>query len=391
MREEGPVHRVTLPDGATVWLVTRYADVRQALADPRLSLDKRHARGGWRGFSLPAALDANLLNMDPPDHTRIRRLVGLAFTPRRVEALRPRIRQTADALVDGVATRIADDGVADLVAGYATPLPIAVICDLLGVPAEDRTDFRGWTDTMLATYAEPTAVRAAIENMRAFLARLLADKRHTPGDDLLSALISARDSAPTQTREDRLTEDELTSLAFLILFAGHETSVNLIGVIAAHLLTCDRDRQRVRRDPGALPALVEELLRVQPPAPLAIRRFAREDVTIGDATTGDPTNGSITIPAGDTVVLALASANRDPARFTDPTAVDLDRPDNAHLALGHGVHYCLGAALARVEAHVATEVLFGRLPGLALALPVEDVAWRPTFRTRGPVQLPVTY
>jgi hypothetical protein len=370
IRQDGPVHRVTLPDGATVWLVTGYADVRAALADPRLSLDKRHAHG-WRGFSLPAALDANLLNMDPPDHTRIRRLVAQAFTPRRVEALRPRIRQTAEDLVDVMI----HDGAADLIAGYATPLPIAVICDLLGIPVRARADFRGWTDTMLATPADPGAVRTAIGSMQAFLTQLMADKRGAPGEDLLSALIQARDN------DDRLTEDELTSLAFLVLFAGYENSVNLIGITVAHLLTHADDRHRVRREPGLLPALVEELMRLQPPAPLSIRRFAREDVTIG----------TVTVPAGDTVLLALAAANRDPARFADPTALDLHRPDNGHLSLGYGIHYCLGAALARAEAHIATEVLLHRLPALALAVPAGHLAWRPAFRTRGPAGLPVTF
>jgi cytochrome P450 len=360
MREQGPVHRLALPDGAVVWLITRYADVRAALADSRLSLDKRHARG-WRGFALPPALDANLLNMDGPDHSRIRRLVTQAFTPRRVDVLRPRIRQAAGSLLDA----IADQGRADLIAAYAGPLPIAVICDLLGIPTRDRADFRCWTNTMLATPPEPPAVRAAIGALHGFLTALIAAKRRAPGDDLLSFLIAARDS------DDRLSEDELTSLAFLILFAGYENSVNLIGTAALHLLT---HRGRT----ADTTALVDELMRVEPPAPVSIRRFPVVDVTIGGTT----------IAAGETVLLALAAANRDPARFGDPVAFDADRPDNAHLSLGHGVHYCLGAALARAEAEIAVEVLVARLPKLALA---GQVSWRPSFRTRGLATLPVTF
>lgn len=360
IREQGPVHRVALPDGAVVWLVTRYADVRAALADPRLSLDKRHARG-WRGFALPAALDANLLNMDAPDHTRIRRMVAEAFTPRRVEALRPRIQETAGALID----TIADQGHADLIAAYAGPLPIAVICDLLGIPAADRADFRGWTDTMLATPADPLAVQAAIGHLQAFLIGLITTKRSAPGDDLLSALIVARDN------DGRLTEDELTSLAFLILVAGYENSVNLIGTALLHLLTHPGDRADTA-------ALVEELVRLEPPAPVSIRRFAVADVTIGGTE----------IPAGDTVLLALAAANRDPSRHDDPTTLAVDRADKTHLAFGHGVHYCIGASLARAEAQIALDVLLARLAKVTLA---GEVSWRRSFRTRGLATLPVTF
>lgn len=222
LRDTAPVHRIAGPDGTPAWIVTRYDDVRAALADPRLSLDKRHATAGtYKGFSLPPALDANLLNMDPPDHTRIRRLVGRAFAPRRIEQLRGPIRRTADGLLDALGAH----GTTDLIASYAAPLPITVICDLLGIPDEHRLDFRVWTDTLVAPdpAAGPAAAKEAVVAMLRFFTGLLADKRREPADDLLSDLIAVRDEG------DRLSEDELMSLAFLILFAGYENTVQLIG------------------------------------------------------------------------------------------------------------------------------------------------------------------
>lgn len=367
LRGQGPVHHVSLPDGERAWIVTRYDDVRQGLTDPRLSLEKRHATG-YRGFRLPPALDANLLNMDPPDHTRLRRLVTTAFTPRRVEALRPRIQQVTDGLLD----RIAPDGRADLVASFAEPLPITVISELLGVPVDDRADLRAWTNAMLAGGADAPAAMGDIVRL---LVRLIRDRRQHPGDDLLSSMIIARDA------DDRLTADELTSLAFLILFAGYENTVNLLsnGVLA--LLRRPDQLAALRADPALIGAAVEELLRHQTPAPVALRRFPTEDVRIG----------GVTIPAGDTVLLAVASANRDPARFTDPDELRLDRAEAAHLSLGHGIHYCLGAGLARLEATVALGTLVRRFPDLRLAVPPEELSWLPSYRTRSLRRLPVAW
>ncbi|MFD0275295.1 cytochrome P450 [Kitasatospora sp. NPDC127111] len=373
LREAGPVHRVTGPDGLPVWLVTRYRDVRQAMADPRLALDKRHAApGNYRGFALPPALDANLLNMDPPDHTRIRRLVSKAFTPRRVEELRGPVERIADGLLDAMAPL----GRADLITAYAAPLPITVICDLLGVPASDRHDFRAWTDTLIAPDPErPHEARAAVGAMLAFFTGLIARKREHPGDDLLSDLIAVHD------QEDRLTEDELTSLAFLILFAGYENTVHLIGNAVLALLTHPGQAAALRADPALAAGAVEEFARFDGPAPLAIRRFPREDVTIG----------GVTVPAGETVLLALASANRDPEQFPEPDRLDLRRSENQHLALGHGIHYCLGAPLARLETEIALTALLRRFPGLALDLPDGELRHRPSLRARGLLALPVRY
>lgn len=372
LRKAAPVHRLTLPGGAAVWLVTRYDDVRSGLADPRLSLCKVHARG-WTGLSLPAALDANLLNMDPPGHTRVRRLVASAFHPRRVAEMRPRVRAVADALLDAIAPL----GRADLVGAFAAPLPIAVISELFGIPAGDRDDFRAWTNAMLR--AESAADRAelgdAVAKIHRFLLDLVDRKRSDPGDDLVSAMIVARDDG------DRLSENELVSLSFLVLFAGYENTVNLIGNGVLALLAGPERLAELRSDPGLLPAVVEEALRYDPPAPVSIRRFPIEDVEIG----------GVRIPAGETVLLGLASANRDPARFGAPDSFVPGRADNAHLSFGHGIHFCIGAALARLEGQVAIAGLLERFPRLALDGPVERLRWLESFRTRSLVELPVTF
>ncbi|MFC8666906.1 cytochrome P450 [Streptomyces sp. NPDC057199] len=388
LRDSAPVHRITGPDGSPAWLVTRYGDVREALADPLLSLDKRHALpGGYKGFALPPALDANLLNMDPPDHTRIRRLVGRAFTTRRVEQLRVPIRQTADRLLDALGTndgRGTNDGPhgsTDLIAAYAAPLPITVICDLLGVPDEHRRDFRAWTDVLVAPDpARPQAAKEAIVAMLGFFTQLLADKRKEPADDLLSDLIAVRDESHS-AENGRLTEDELMSLTFLILFAGYENTVQLIGTAVLALLQHPDQLAALRADPTRLPAAVEEFMRYDGPALLAIRRFPLQDVTIGD----------VTVPAGETVLLSLAAADRDPRRFPDADRFDLGRDATGHLALGHGIHYCLGAPLARLETEIALAALLERLPDLKLDGDPDDLRWRPSLRARGLLTLPVTY
>ncbi|QQM44051.1 cytochrome P450 family protein [Streptomyces liliifuscus] len=378
LRDSAPVHRITGPDGSPAWLVTRYGDVREALADPLLSLDKRHALpGGYKGFALPPALDANLLNMDPPDHTRIRRLVGRAFTTRRVEQLRVPIRQTADRLLDALGAH----GGTDLIAAYAAPLPITVICDLLGVPDEHRRDFRAWTDVLVAPDpARPQAAKEAIVAMLGFFTQLLADKRKEPADDLLSDLIAVRDESDS-AENGRLTEDELMSLTFLILFAGYENTVQLIGTAVLALLQHPDQLAALRADPTRLPAAVEEFMRYDGPALLAIRRFPLQDVTIGD----------VTVPAGETVLLSLAAADRDPRRFPDADRFDLGRDATGHLALGHGIHYCLGAPLARLETEIALAALLERLPDLKLDGDPDDLRWRPSLRARGLLTLQVTY
>ncbi|GHE68099.1 cytochrome P450 [Streptomyces longispororuber] len=375
LREHAPVRRVTGTDGNAAWLVTRYADVREALADPRLSLDKSHALpGNYQGFALPPALDANMMNMDPPDHTRIRRLVVKAFTPGRVERLRAPVRRAAAELLDA-AEEAGRTGGVDLVAAYAAPLPIAVICDLLGVPAALRRDLRTWTDALVVPDPErPGRAKEAVGELLRYFTALLAEKRAAPGDDLLSDLIAARDEG------DRLSEDELMSLAFLLLFAGYENVVQLIGTAVIGLLRHPAQLAAVRADPALLPGAVEEFMRHEGPALLAIRRFPLEDVTIA----------GVRVPRGETVLLSLGSAGRDPERFPDPDRLDITRDTSGHLALGHGIHHCLGAPLARLQTTIALDELLRRFPRLALAVPEEELRWRPSIRARGLLALPVT-
>ncbi|MBA2944542.1 cytochrome P450 family protein [Streptomyces himalayensis] len=377
LQEEGPVRRAVIAGGLEAWLVTRYEDGLAALSDPRLSSDARDASDPRLLQQLPASqresMMRTMLRADPPDHTRLRRLVSKAFTARRVAELRPRIQDIADRLLDAVVP----SGRADLVADFALPLPVTVISELLGVPVTDRYDFQRWTDDMILRGAEPpdpAVVDAAWQKMRAYLTKLLEAKRAEPGDDLLSALITARDE------EQRLDEDELIAMAFLLLVAGYITTVNLISGGIAALLAHPDQLQMLREDPGLLPDAIEEFLRYDGPVNPGIARFAREDVEIS----------GVTIPRGATVLIATAIADRDPARFPDPDRLDITRQDNAHLAFGHGIHYCLGAPLARLEGQIAIGTALRRLPGLALAVPPGELRWKPSG-LRGPERLPVTF
>jgi cytochrome P450 len=362
-RQEGPVRRVLLPSGLTAWLVTRYEDGRQALSDPRLS------KAIPLGPGIDAATSKHMLSADPPDHTRLRRLVSGAFTVRRIEALRPRIEEITDELLATMAGR---DRV-DLIDALAFPLPIQVICELLGVPSADRDSFRAWTTVVVTGSAAGAELPAAMHAMASYIRELIAERRARPGDDLLSGLIGARDAG------DRLSEDELSSMVFLLLIAGHETTVNLIGN-GVHLLLSDRDRwDRLRADPALLPSAIEEFLRFEGPVETSTYRFAVEDLEIGGAA----------IRAGDSVLVSLLAADRDEDRFPEPDELRLDRAQNPHLAFGHGIHYCLGAPLARLEAQIAFGKLLARFPGLRPAGPPADLTWRPGFLIRGLQELPV--
>ncbi|MFI5987019.1 cytochrome P450 [Streptomyces sp. NPDC051555] len=370
LREQGSVHRVALPDGSPVWLVTHEEDVRRGLADPHFSVDKQHSGSGFKGFSLPPALDANLLNLDGGDHLRLRRLVAQGFTPRHVDAMRAHIQSAVDTFVSRLLGRLEADGQADLVAEFANPLPLKIIGDLFVVPAEEQGQFSEWISGMLAPTSKEELVRS-IGGIHQYLVDLVASRRATPGDDILSGLIAARDE------EDRLTEDELVSLAFLILGAGSENVQHQISNAVVTLLDHPDQLSELREKPELLAAAVEELLRYAHPNLSAIRRFPTEPVDVGD----------VRIPAGDTVLFSLAAAHRDPARYPQPDQFDIHRADTGHLALGHGLHYCLGAALARTQITLALDALLRRLPQLRLVSAHEDIRWTTTFRFRAPRDL----
>ncbi|MFG2358768.1 cytochrome P450 [Streptomyces sp. NPDC048521] len=377
LRKDGPVRRVVMAGGLDAWMVTRYEDGLAALSDPRLSSDVRDASDPRLMAQLPAfereSMMSNMLRSDPPDHTRLRRLVSKAFTARRVAELRPRVQEITDRLLDAVVPA----GRAELVADFALPLPVTVISELLGVPVDDRHDFQRWTDAMLVrgeSMPDPVVVNEAWQRMRAYVTKHLEAKRARPGDDLLSALISARDE------EQRLNEDELIAMAFLLLVAGYVTTVNLIGSAVAALLTHPDQLTLLRDHPELLPDAIEEFLRYDGPVNPGIARFAREDVEIA----------GVTVPRGATVLIASAIADRDPEQFPDPDRLDITRRDNGHLAFGHGIHYCLGAPLARLEGQIAIGTVLRRLPDLALAVPPTELSWRPGG-LRGPTRLPVTF
>jgi cytochrome P450 len=381
LRDERPVARAVTPLGLRVWLVTRHADAREALNDPRLSKDggrfmellDRHSVAPDRRMAFADSLVGHMLNSDPPDHTRLRKLVNRAFTVRAISRMRPRIEAIAHALADDMEARAtAGDGTVDLLDTFAFPLPMTVICELLGVPEGERDAFRRWSNTLLSAGAaqERGAAGAA---MAEFLARLVADKAANPGDDMLSAIVQATEDA------DRLSPREATSMAFLLLVAGHETTVNLIGNGVLALLTHPEQLAELRADPGLTPAAVEEFLRFDGPVNLATLRYTTEPVTICGTE----------IPAGEVVMVALTAANRDAERYPEPDALDLHRDTGQHVAFGYGIHHCLGAPLARLEGEIAFRTLLDRFPDLALAAEPETLAWRSSTLIRGLTSLPV--
>jgi len=379
MRAESPVTPVVFPSGERHWLITRYADVRAALADPRLHKDWAGKLTGpdWSPDPVTGYLSRHLLNSDPPDHTRLRRLVSKGFTARRVAGLRPRVEAITSALLDAMTARArAGEAEVDLIEAFAFPLPVIVICELLGVPASDRDSFKEWSHAMLSSVAEPGQFRAAATSMYYYFTQLLEEKRKAPSDDLVSALIAVRDADDSAGSFD---ERELVAMLFLLLVAGHETTANLIASGALALLTHPAELERLRRDSSLLPGAVEELLRYANPLNHATERFTLEPVEIG----------GVTIPAREWVLCVTSSANHDPDRFADPDRLDVGRDAGGHVAFGHGIHYCLGAPLARLEGEIAFGALLARFPGLALAVEPSQLRWRPSSLIHGLETLPV--
>ena len=375
LRAEDPVHQSPLG----FWVLTRYEDVVSTLRDPRLIKEPIAAFVAAR-FGLqapPLGMGLSMLDRDPPDHTRLRGLVSKAFTPRVIEQMRSHIQQ----IVDGLLDRVQGDRGMDLIEQFAYPLPVIVICEMLGVPVADHERFKGWgldiargLDAIMLPPDSPVAERSVLARraLADYFRGLIAERRRAPRDDMLSGLIAAEEAG------DKLSEDELLATCILLLVAGHETTVNLIGNGSLALLRHPDQLRRLREDPGLIVTAVEELLRFDGP----VQRTARipsEDVTIG---------GKI-IGKGEMVMPFIGAADRDPAQFPDPDRLDIGRTENRHIAFGWGIHFCIGAPLARVEGQIAINTLLRRMPRLTLA--TAEPQHRQSLTLRGLTSLPVSF
>lgn len=373
LREQEPLARVRLPYGEEAWLATRYADVRTVLGDLRFSRAASVGRDEAR--TMPRLPEAGLLAMDPPEHTRLRALAAKAFTARRVEQLRPRTQQIADELIDDM---VAAGAPADLVEHFAGPLPTTVICELLGVPEQDRAQFSVWAEAIISTTSlSPEQIHTYLTNMRSYMAELVAQRRREPTGDLLGAMVQARDE-----NQDRLTEQELVDLAAGLLAAGQETTVTQIPNFVYVLLTNPDRWRELCADPELVPAAVEELMRHVPlGVAAAFPRYATVDIEVG----------GVLVRAGEPVLAAMHSANRDETVFDEPDRVDFHRDARPHFGFGHGAHHCMGAQLARMELRVALGTLVRRLPALRIAVPEQELEWKAGMLVRGPKALPVAW
>ncbi|WP_435602091.1 cytochrome P450 family protein [Streptomyces sp. bgisy130] len=380
LRERGPVHRVRFPSGVCAWLITGYEAAHRALTDPRLG--KHHSRGNaaWRARAsiMPepqhSQLQVHLLHQDPPRHTALRRLITDAFAPQRVEALRPRFQAMADALLDG----LPGSGGTDLVEGFAARFPFQVLAEVIGLPEEfaDRFD-RDWGKVVQPVGPEDPgrpAYEARLRGLQQYIADLVRHKHAEGGEDLLSRLVAARDAG-------RLGQEELDSMVFQLLVAGQEPVTNQITTALVTLLRHPAQLATLAGRPELLPQAVEELLRHDSAFELTTWRFFAEDTELYGTR----------IPAGDSVIVSLSAANRDSRQFPDADALHFDRTPNPHLAFGHGIHFCPGAALARIELQVALGTLLRRLPDPRLAVPEDELEWTPAVLARGVARLPVTY
>jgi cytochrome P450 len=371
-RQKCPLGTVTLPSGDQACLLVRYDDVAQALRSRSLSRDLRAPRAPRLLADLDMSANPNLIiNLDPPEHTRLRRLVQAAFTPARVAAWRPVIQGIASQLLADMAAR---GPAVDLVSSLARPLALHVMCELLGVPAADREAFTSWTESFFSTAPAQQRMESG-GRFLSYVRDLVLTCRASPGDGLIDALIAARDD------DDRLTEAELRHMISTLIIAGHE---NTAGALARGVFALLRDPAQyaaLRGDPSLLPAAVEEILRFEMPSEGALLRVATRDLDL-------PSGG---IAAGDAVLACIPSANRDPGHFADPERFDIARTANPHLAFGAGAHFCVGAALARLELGVALEALTGRFPGLRLACDAGNVPFSEATLIRAPRCLPVTW
>jgi len=380
VRADGPVHEVTLADGHRAWLIVRHEEAKAALNHAGLSKDMHAALardGAVVAEGLPGpAFARHMLSVDPPDHTRLRQLASAAFSRPRIAALRPRVQAIVDGLLDDLEAR--GDTAVDLVKGFAFPLPFTVISELVGVPEPDQDRLGNWFTTLLAPSSAPeppAEAVAASANIVRYLTGLLARKRAAPGEDLVTDLVRAAD------QHGALTEQEMLSTIFQLVVAGHDTTASLIGNGTAALLTHPEQRDALVADPAQVPHAIEEILRWDAPVPHSTFRYTTQDVALGGAM----------IPAFAQVIISLAAANRDPARYDHPEILDITRADTSHLAFGHGIHHCLGARLARLEGVIALTTLHGRFPAMRLAVPRSALHWGhgDGLVLRGPAELPV--
>jgi cytochrome P450 len=398
-REAGPAHEVVFAHGAKVWMVTGYDEVKALTNDPRVSKDGRRMNelfsrhsgvelpdhgavreddadedgadtdSGAHGVGFDDDLAAHMLNSDPPRHTRLRALVGKAFTAARVERLRPHIEEVADRLLDGFAGR----DVVDLMDEYAVRLPITIIAELFGMPEEDREQFRLWALKLVGAGQDPDDVAEASRRVVEYANALIDAKRANPGEDMTSELVRVTDNG------DRLTQGELVAMLFVLVVAGHITTIYSIGNAAQNLLAHPAELAKVRADPSLMPAAVDELLRYDGPSGVGTFRFTGDETQIGEKV----------IPAGQILALSWHSANRDPKRFPDPDRLDVTRKPVGSMAFGHGIHYCIGVPLAKMQIEVALSRLIARYPDLRLAVAPEQLKWENSALLRGLVELPV--
>ena len=378
LRAQAPVFPVTLMK-QRAWLITRYDDVLNVLKDERFAKDRRNAMTDEQLKKAPwvppmfKPLERNMLDLDSPDHTRLRALVHKAFTPRMVEKMRDQIQLLANQLLDAVEPKSS----MDLMADFALPLPLTVIGQILGVPASDNAKFHHWSKVLISGGTNRNMI-VLIPHIMAFmryLKKLIKERRADHKDDLITALVQAKDG------NDQLSEDEILAMIIVLLIAGHETTVNLIGSGTLALLEHPDQFEMLRNEPELIKTAVEELLRYVCPVEMATERYAREDIEIAGTT----------IPRGELVMAVIGSANRDEHYFENPDMLDITRKNNKHLAFGHGVHFCLGAPLARLEGQIALSTLIQRMPNLRLNIAPDQVRWRGTFVLRGLEALPVSF
>jgi cytochrome P450 len=370
-----PIQRIVLPDGRPMWLVTRYDEARRALNDPRLSNDttKMGAKGPLASLppDVKAAVASDMLNADPPEHTRLRRLVAQTFTLRQIAAFRPSLDRITGQLLDALHGRTEVDLIEDL----AGPLSTQALAELIGIPAEDCEPVRRWSDVFVTELLSPNEdLLDATTSLVAYSRELVARKRATPTDDLVSRLISLRDGG------DRLSDQELSSMVFILMIAGQNATAQLTAKGMYLLLTNPDQLRRLRAEPALLPTAVQEFLRYDPPLRVSAFRMAKEPVDIA----------GMTIPAGDIVICSLLSANHDEARFPHADSLDICRPENQHLAFGHGLHRCLGGNLAELQAQVAISSFLSRFDRVRLSVPAHQLQWIETGVMRKLAALPVT-